>query len=101
MWGHVRPFNEHENLHFDNGKDIHTSSENHEESGYNFNLELLMILYWVRVSYKVGKTKNNEWTLLVHWTTGSFSLVWTQNAWLQKWRPKKDAMKGGMQWLTW
>jgi len=54
MWGHVQPFNEHENIHFDNRKDIHTSSENHKESGYNLNFELLMILYWVRVSYKVG-----------------------------------------------
>jgi hypothetical protein len=60
MWGHVQPFNEHENIHFDNRKDIHTSSKNHKESGYNLDFELLMILYWVRVSYKVGYTENNE-----------------------------------------
>ena len=32
--GVILPFNEHENLHFDNEKDIHTNSKNHEESDY-------------------------------------------------------------------
>ena len=41
----IWPFNEHENLHFDDEWDIHMSSEKYEESGYSLNLDLLTILY--------------------------------------------------------
>ena len=44
-WGEpIWPFNAHENLHFDNEQDIHTSSEMYEESGYGLNLDMLTIL---------------------------------------------------------
>ena len=33
-------FNEHENFHYENVQDIHTSSKNHEESDYGLDLDL-------------------------------------------------------------
>jgi hypothetical protein len=42
-------FIEHENLHFDNEEDIHMSSKNYEESGYDLDLGLL-----VTISYQNG-----------------------------------------------
>ena len=36
---------------FDNEEDVHLSSKNHEESGYDSNLVLLMNSYKSRVSY--------------------------------------------------
>lgn len=41
MW----PFNKHNNLHFDSELDIHIISENHEESNYILDLQLLTTLY--------------------------------------------------------
>ena len=49
--GPTWPFHEHKNLHFDNEWDIHMSSENHEESNYGLNLDLLSISYLLSVSY--------------------------------------------------
>jgi hypothetical protein len=37
--------NEHMNLHFDNEVDIHFNYENHEENGYGYDLETLIILH--------------------------------------------------------
>ena len=37
----MQRFNEHENRHYPNESDTQMSSENYEESGYNFNLDLL------------------------------------------------------------
>ena len=39
------------NSHFDDEQDIHVSSENHEESGYGFNLDSLTISYSSYVPY--------------------------------------------------
>ena len=36
---------------FNNDSNIHTSFKNHEESGYGFNLDLVTISYYSRVSY--------------------------------------------------
>ena len=41
----IWPFNEHENLHFDNEWNIHMSSEKYEERGYSLNLDILTTLY--------------------------------------------------------
>ena len=41
-------FNKHDNLHFANEKDIHISSENNEESGY----DLLTISYYQCMIHK-------------------------------------------------
>ena len=41
MW----PFDEYENLHFDNEYDIHMSSKNYEDSGYDLNLDFLTMSY--------------------------------------------------------
>ena len=43
--GAIWLFNEYENLHFDNERDIHTSPGNDEKSGYGLDLDLLLILY--------------------------------------------------------
>jgi hypothetical protein len=41
----------HENLHFDNEWDSHSSSENYEANIYRKDLELLINLNWLRVTY--------------------------------------------------
>ena len=46
--------NEYMNLHFDNEEDIHFNSENHEENGHGYDLEMLIILHYIVcfISYK-------------------------------------------------
>ena len=44
VWGGYMT-NEHENLHFGNEHNIHMSSNNYEESGYDLDLDLLTTLY--------------------------------------------------------
>ena len=55
IWGWgldaIRSFIEHKNLHFDNELNIHVSSQNHEESGYGLFLDLLNLLYQLRISH--------------------------------------------------
>ena len=43
--GPIKPFNEHDNLHFEIEQDIHVCFENYEESGYILDLDVLTILY--------------------------------------------------------
>lgn len=38
-------FIEHDNLHFDNDKNIHMSTKDYEKSNYDFSLNLVTILY--------------------------------------------------------
>ena len=45
------PFREHGKFHFDNKQDVHMDLKNDEESGYNLDLDLLTILYWLSDSY--------------------------------------------------
>ena len=37
----IRQFNQHKNLHFDNERDVHMSSQKHEESGHKLESDLL------------------------------------------------------------
>ena len=62
-WEPIWPSNE--TLHLDNEQDIHMSSENYEGSGYGLDLDLLTMLYWLRVSYPrrsglLGKSDNHS-----------------------------------------
>ena len=48
-----RPFNEHNNLHFDNESYIYMSSKNYEESGYFLDLDAITVSYKSHVSYPI------------------------------------------------
>ena len=43
MEGLIWPLDEHENVHFDNEYDIHTSPEIYKANGYGYDLDLLII----------------------------------------------------------
>ena len=43
MEGLIWPLDEHENVHFDNEHDIHTSPEIYKANGYGYDLDLLII----------------------------------------------------------
>jgi hypothetical protein len=82
--GALWPSNAHGNPHFDSNHDIHMSSKNYQESGYNFvNLDLLIIAYRSRLSYPSEKKKEANHSipiyLIIHrgkWTTSSFKWKW-------------------------
>ena len=49
--GGIWSFDEFQKLHFDNEQNIHISSQNCEANGCRHNLELVIILHWLRVSH--------------------------------------------------
>lgn len=44
-------FNNLKNLHLNNEHGIHTSSKKYEGSDYGHDVDLLIILHWLRISY--------------------------------------------------
>ena len=65
---------EHENIHFDNAQDIHMSSENYEENGYEHDLDMLIISHQLRVSYP---TRRENCPFKAHLAYDTMCRPWT------------------------